>query len=1091
MGVEFFWGFLYNVVMNIIKGVFLFFFVIYALASFSFLRALDPHRRVSQYALHLWTTENGLPQNTIISILQTSDGYMWFGTLEGLARFDGVTFTAFKRDTHPGIKNEYIYTLCEDNDKNLWIGTREGLTVYKNGAFKTFTTVDGLWGNIVRTVYFDTNEVLWIGTSKGLNRKAGIDGEFEKIPRFSSIQVKYIYQDSSKNMWFCTDKGLAQLKHEEFKFFTTRDGLSSNLVQQVLEDDKGNLWITTYGGGLNRLSNGIFTSISKADGLSDDNLVGLCIDRDNNLWIGTEGSGLNRLPLPDGPITILDSKNGLSNNYIGDFICEDKEGSLWIGTEKGLDQLHNGKLITWTTAEGLSDDYISCVYEDSQKRLWVGTYTGGLNILESEPGTGTYRVSTLAGMIGAGNLPGQISSLWEDRLHNIWIGSRGNGLVRLTFTGPRVTGTTFTAKDGLSHNTVWAIYEDHDGIIWVGTRKGLNKFEKGTFRVFGVNEGLNNENIYTVTSDSRGNLWIGTSGGGLNLFKDEKFTAYTSNDGLSDNIILCIYEDQDHKGMLWIGTSYGLNLFQKGKFTCYTTKNGLFDNVVFQILEDSEGFLWMSSNKGISKVKKEELLEFAEGKINRVHPFVYGLNEGMRDVECNGGFQPAGWKSSSDKLFFPTVEGLVMIEPGNEEINRVIPPVYVEKLAVNGKHVIPPGRMIVIGPGVDKLEFHYTALSFLSPKKVKFKLRLSGYDGDWELVGKPRDRVAYYGHLGPGHYTFQVKACNNDGIWNETGTAITVKVLPFFRETWWFRIAALIAFAAISYFVINFIKKYINIFQFWKQKNYIGNYKIIDKIGSGGMGTVYLATHTADPSKKVALKVLKEEYTADSVQTRRFKQEAIIVDQIEHPNIVKIIERGEYRQSIYIAMELLCGETLASKLGREKQLSIPDCLHIMKQVCGAFALIHRKNIIHRDLKPENIMLIEVGADPLFVKLLDFGLARAQTFSRLTESGMVLGTVSYISPEQITGNVYSTASDIYSLGVTFYEMVTGIRPFSGENTIEIMMQILNKNPVEPIRLRKEIPGELNRLIVQMMAKDRKDRPDIKEVQLVLERIPEGK
>jgi ligand-binding sensor domain-containing protein len=1066
----------------------LLFFLICAAVSFPFLWSLDPHRRLSQYAHHLWTTGNGLPQNTIISIIQTSDGYMWFGTLEGLARFDGITFTTFKKDTHPGIKSEYIYTLYEDNNKNLWIGTREGLMVYKNGAFKTFTTEDGLWENIVRSVYSDTNGVLWIGTSKGLNRKAGLEGEFEKIPRFSSRQVKNIYKDSSQNMWFCTDKGLARLKDNEFKFFTTHDGLSSNLVQQVLEDSQGNLWITTYGGGLNRLSKGKFTTISKADGLSGNNLVGLCIDRDNNLWIGTEGSGLNRLPLPDGPITILDSRNGLSNNYIGDFIYEDKEGSLWIGTEKGVSQLHNGKLMTWTTAEGLTDDYISCVYEDSQKRLWVGTYTDGLNILESETGTGTYRVSPLARMKGADNLPLQISSLREDRSHNIWVGTRGNGLVRLTFTGSKVTTTSFTVKDGLSHNTVWAIYEDPDENIWIGTRKGLNKFKKGTFRVFGAADGLNNENIYAVTTDSRGNLWIGTSGGGLNQFKDEKFTAYTTKDGLSDNIILCIYEDPDQKGVLWIGTSYGLSLFRKGKFIGYTTKNGLFDNVVFQILEDKEGFLWMSSNKGISKVKKEELLGFAEGTIHRVHSFSYGLNEGMRDVECNGGFQPAGWKISSGRLFFPTVQGLVMIWPGKEEINSLVPPVYVEKLVVNGKHETTPGRMITIGPGVDKLEFHYIALSFLSPQKVKFKIKLSGYDKDWELVDKPRDRVAYYGHLGPGHYTFQVKACNNDGIWNETGSTVTLKILPFFWETWWFRIAALIAFAVISYFIINFIKKYINIFQFWKQKNYIGNYKIIDKIGFGGMGTVYLARHTAQPSRKVALKVLKEEYTADSVQIKRFKQEAIIIDQIEHPNIVKIIERGEYRQSIYIAMELLCGETLARKLARDKQLSIPDCLHIMKQVCSAFTLIHRKNIIHRDLKPENIMLIETEADPLLVKLLDFGLARAQTFSRLTESGMVLGTVSYISPEQITGNVYSTASDIYSLGVTFYEMVTGIRPFSGENTIEIMMQILNKNPIEPIRLRREIPKELNRLIIQMMAKNSKDRPGIKEVYSQLEKIP---
>ncbi len=1054
-----------NFYVNIVKCFLLLSFTIYFPASF--LCALDPERSITQYIHKVWTTEDGLPQNTILSIIQTADGYIWFGTQEGLARFDGVTFTEFRKDTTPGINSEYINTLFEDHEKNLWIGTREGLTIYKNGKFKTFTKEDGLCDNIVLSVFKDTKGILWIGTLKGLNRRVG--GKIESISRFSGMLVKAIYEDSATNIWFGTDKGLARLKHDEFKFFTSDEALSGNVVQSILEDHKGNMWVAIYGEGLFQFSEGKFTAITNEDGLSSGNLTTLHIDKDNNLWIGTEGSGVDRIT--EGNISSLNSKNGLSNDYVGP-IYEDREGSIWIGTEKGVNQLRNGKLVVWTKTQGLSDDFISCVYEDSKKRLWIGTYTEGLNILENN------HISIISKENGLAS--GKITSLWEDSSNNLWIGTRGDGFIRLKDS----KFTTFNKKQGLSHNTVWAIYEDQNRVLWIGTKKGLNKFENGKFRIFGTQEGLTNENIYAIQSDRRKNLWIGTAGGGLNQFINGKFKAYTTRDGLSDNIILCLYEDPD--GVLWIGTSYGLNRFENGKFTSYTTKNGLFNNVVYQILEGSDGFLWMSSNKGIYKVKKEELNRFAEGKIGAVHSISYGLEEGMKNVECNGGFQPAGWKRKDGLLFFPTTRGLVMIEPGKQEINNILPPVYVEKLVVNGEPMGLTGHM-EIGPGVNKLEFHYTALSYVSPQKVKFKFKLDGYDKEWERVEKVRDRIAYYGNLSAGQYTFHVKACNNDGVWNNTGAAVTVKILPFFWETWWFRSFAIILFAVISYFIINLIKKYINIFNFWKQKTYIGNYKIINKIGSGGMGTIYLAAHTMDPSKKVALKVLREEYSADSVRIKRFKQEAIIIDQIEHPNIVKIVERGEHEQSIYFAMELLSGKTLAAKLEGEVRLSIPDSLHIMKQVTSALKLIHKRNIIHRDLKPENIMLIQKENDPIFVKLLDFGLARAQTFSRLTETGTVMGTVCYLSPEQIRESAYSSASDIYSLGVTFYEIITGIKPFFGDTTVEIMGQVLNKKPVEPIHLRKETPKKLNKLIMMMIKKEPKNRPDIGDVCKILEQI----
>ncbi|NIM13609.1 MAG: protein kinase [Candidatus Aminicenantes bacterium] len=1067
------------IIRNIIKTALMLFFI--TCISLFFLHSLDPHRRITQYTTRLWTTADGLPQNTVISILQTSDGYLWFGCQEGLARFDGVKFTVFRKGITPGIESEYMITLHEDAAKNLWMGTRGGLTRYndRTKTFKTFTREDGLWDNIVRAVFMDSKGALWIGTLKGLNRKKG--DTIEKVSRFPGIQVRTIYEDRSRNLWFGTDQGLARLKNpgDEFTFFTTDHGLPANTVQAILEDREGNLWVATYSGkGLARFANETFTVISQADGLSSNNLTALCPDRDGNLWIGTEGSGVNRISGEDsGDITGLHSKNSLINDYVG-AIYEDREGSLWIGTENGVSQMRNGKLITWTTAEGLSDNFISCVFEDSQQRLWIGTYAGRLNVLHNN------RIIPFSGLKVKGTIPLKVFSICEDHADTLWFGTRGNGLIRLKGS----VLTTFTTKNGLSHNSIWVIHEDRNRDLWIGTKKGLNKFEKGKFRIFTSSEGLTNENIYAIISDSRRNLWIGTSGGGLNVFKNGTFKAYTTNDGLSDNIILCIYEDAE--GILWIGTSYGLNRFKDGVFTSYTTKNGLFNNVVFQILEDNSGYLWMSSNRGISRVKKEQLNRLAEGKVDRIQSLGYGLSAGMRSVECNGGFQPAGWKRSDGMLFFPTTGGLAMILPGKSKgrFKRVPPPVVVEQLVVKGKQKpITPSETIEIGPGVDKLEFHYTALSFISPRDVRFKFKLEGYDNQWEQVKTPRDRIAYYSHLPPGDYTFQVTACNNDGVWNETGAAVQIHILPFFWETWWFRFLAVLVFAAISYAIINLIKKYINIFNFWKQKNYIGNYKIIDKIGTGGMGQVYLAQHTSEPSRKVALKVLKDEYVVDSVQIKRFKQEALVIDQIEHANIIKIFERGEHGQNIYIAMEWLPGKTLGKRLEEEQPLSISDCVHIMRQIAGALTVIHKKKIVHRDLKPDNIMLVEKNKDPLFVKLLDFGLAKAQTFSRLTETGIVIGTLSYLSPEQIKESVYSSASDIYSLGVTFYEMLTGIKPFFGETSLEIMKEILNKDPVEPVCLRDEVPEELSRLIMRMMEKEPQDRPGIKDVCSILEKI----
>jgi tetratricopeptide (TPR) repeat protein/tRNA A-37 threonylcarbamoyl transferase component Bud32 len=297
-------------------------------------------------------------------------------------------------------------------------------------------------------------------------------------------------------------------------------------------------------------------------------------------------------------------------------------------------------------------------------------------------------------------------------------------------------------------------------------------------------------------------------------------------------------------------------------------------------------------------------------------------------------------------------------------------------------------------------------------------------------------------------------------------------------------------YAFISGFILVLIiavllfRKYLYLFSFWKKQKYISQFRLMEEIGTGGMGIIYKAHSIRDKTDTAAIKVLKPELFKDETSRKRFRQEAAIIDKLEHPNIVEIIERGEYKEKLFIAMELLQGKTLDVKIDEEGQIDLDECFHIMMQISDALVLIHSKEIIHRDLKPSNIMLVEKDGVPNFVKLLDFGLARMKFQTRITRTGVLMGTLNYMSPEQLAHSEFSLSSDVYSLGVTFYEMVTGKIAFPGDTANEIMKQVLDTTPIEPRRFRPDIPGELNDLIMKMLEKDKESRPVIKDVLLLL-------
>jgi ligand-binding sensor domain-containing protein/signal transduction histidine kinase len=735
--------------------------------------AIDPQKAITQYKLDSWTSENGLPEDTVETIVQTRDGYLWLGTPDGLARFDGTQFTVFNRGNTNEIKNDYVMALLEDREGSLWIGTfGGGLNRFKDGKFTVFTTKGGLSNDQVRSIYEDREGSLWIGTDGGgLNRfKDGKFTAFTTKDGLSNNRVRPICEDKEGSLWIgIFGAGLNRFKDGKFTAFTTKDGLSKNMVRSIYEDREGNLWIGTFGGGLNRFKDGKFTAFTTKDGLSNDSILSIYEDKEGSLWIGTDGGGLNRFK--DGKFTAFTTKDGLSNDSVLS-IYEDQEGSLWIGTfGGGVNRLKNGKFTVFTTKEGLSNDLVRPIYEDRGGNLWIGTDGGGLNRFKD----GKFTVFTTKD--GLSN--DRLRSIGEDKEGSLWIGTFGGGLNR------RKDGkfTVFTTKDGLSNDYVLAIYGDREGSLWVGTLgRGLNRFKDGKFTVFTTKDGLSNDLVRSIHEDREGNLWIGTLGGGLNRFKDGKFTAFTTREGLSNDSVLSIYEDQE--GSLWIGTfGGGLNRFKDGKFTAFSTKDGLFNDSIYAILEDNQKNLWMSCSKGIFRVSKQELSDFAEAKISSISCTSYTTVDGLKTNECNGGSQYAGWKTRDGKLWFPTIKGVAVINPNNMGVNALAPPVVIEQVIIDGKQVsLTEG--IKAPPGKGALEFHFTGLSLLIPEKVRFRYKLEGFDKDWIDAGTAR--MAHYTNLPPGVYRFKVVACNNDGLWNETGASLEFYLQPHFYQTYWF-----------------------------------------------------------------------------------------------------------------------------------------------------------------------------------------------------------------------------------------------------------------------------------------------------------------
>ncbi len=733
---------------------------------FSFALAPDT---LAQYQFDSWTTENGLPQNSVVDILQTRDGYLWLATYGGLVRFDGARFVVFDRSTE-GIKSQRMQSLLEDSKGTLWAGTDDGMLIrYRNGKFSTYTGENGLPHAIAVRLEEDEAGNLWINWTGEVIAVTKFDGE--RFINFKPEDFTHgVYGEIGRRRypWWNQDAtGLHCLVKGRVKTYSLPAALSTAQILNVNADFRGNLWVQAPGVGVVKVTDGQRKLYTTLEGVPGNVIEGVFYeDRKGDLWLGEFTGNLHH---------IRDGKRELAHSFTAFALYEDREGSLWIGTSAGLHRRRDLTIALLTEREGLSLNQVYSIFHDRAGVIWIGTWGGGLN--KYEQGRFTH-YSTKNGL-PANN----ITCTYEDSSGRLWVGASG---AITYFKDDRFI--RYEDESGFLSSNVWAMHEDREGNFWFATDAGLVKLKDGQLTRYTAKDGLSHDRATTLLEDRAGSLWIGGFQG-ITRLKDGVFTAFTGRDGFTGNQVRAIYEDGD--GVLWIGTyDGGLYRLKDGRLTRYTTKEGLHDNGVFQILEDDAGNLWMGCNRGIYRVSRRELNDFAEGRVRSITSVVFGTKDGMASLECNGGRQPSGLKTADGRLWFPTAGGVAIVDPKAVQFNSVPPPVIIEEFRLDDKPV-DFLNSVEIPPENHSFEIHYTAPSFIKPEQVKFKYKLEGLDEDWIDAGDRR--IVHYHQIPDGRYRFVVIAANSDGVWNTEGKSLGIVVIPPFWRRWWF--VALVTFA--------------------------------------------------------------------------------------------------------------------------------------------------------------------------------------------------------------------------------------------------------------------------------------------------------
>ena len=714
----------------------------------------------AQYRFDHWTTDNGLPQNSVRDVVQTRDGYVWLTTFDGLVRFDGVRFTVFNKSNTAGLPGNRFTSLLEDRSGDLWATMETGEIVRQHQRrFTTYTQAHGLPGDPVPWLTEDAQgNVLVFYVRWGL--------------RMALPSVNAVYRWSAGRF-----EPAADLRYDFSALRLPVEEIQTMQWGRIIE---GDYWIVTARRIIRYRKRGGVQVYDDGNGLPGKPMTLLLGARLPVHAVSRDAAGRVWL-------TELKSMRShmISTQAPGVFVAgaADNEGNYWFGTaDNGFFLARRQAVVPQGQSLGLDVREVYPLLERRDGSLWIGSM--GQGVFKLEAGVLTqYGASTIRDLH---SFNGVVSSLYEDRAGRLWV----NGFWRLEngrFIPPPWADAVFSQNQRYA----WTMAEDHAGAYWIGMTDGVVRYQNGTVTHFTTTDGLAGNDTKVIIEDGQGGLWLG-SYGGLTHYTNGRFTAWKERDGLPGATVRALKLDAD--GTLWIGTyDSGLGRFKDGHFTRYTTKNGLFDDGVFQMLDDDAGRFWMSSNRGISHVTKRELVDFAEGRRRTVSALAYNKSDGMPSAECNGGRWPAGVRTRDGRLWFPTMAGVAMIDPAGVRTNSQPPPVVIEAMRINNQPAPPddwdaalenPEHAVHVVPGQDNFEIAYTALSYINPENMRFRYRLEGADADWVDAGARR--TAYFSHLSPGDYVFRVIAANADGVWNEGGARVRISVAPPWWRTRWF-----------------------------------------------------------------------------------------------------------------------------------------------------------------------------------------------------------------------------------------------------------------------------------------------------------------
>ncbi len=733
---------------------------------------------LSQSSIAQWTSDNGLISNNITSAIRDHRGFIWITSYNGIFRFDGIQTYIYDKTKIPFLFSEAIYTVYEDKQGTLWFSTQtSGILRYRNNKFESIDPTNKVLPKSVRCLLIKDDGTVWVGTNNSGLYKIQND----KVTRvdckaLNDISILEIATDSNNNLWIATD-GRGLYKYDGNKFQNI-PSIPSKIVNSVYVSKNNTILVGTPD-GLDIIENSKAFHYSKLIGFQVNKVI---CDKYNRVWVGTE-LGLARFTLGDSnSFAHINEDDGFPLSRIN-FLHYDEENSLWISTGRdGLIQLRETNIVNITPEQGLSNNKVNMVYEGPDKSFYVGCDGGTVDVYKQGKITELKFQTPLK--------DSGIRDIFQDKDGNLWIASY-RGVIKKSKNKEQLFGI----KEGLSAEDMRRILPGDNGDLWFGSRSGgVMKFNNGkVVALYDKKHELLSNYILALEKDKQGNIYVGTHSGGMNIIrKDGKVETFHIE--ADDSGILIFNIHIDDLGRVWTIGNTGLLYFDGKKFNKVLLHKELTGEIFFDWVEDLLGNVWITSNLGMIKIKKNDIDRFLKKEIPEVNFKLFDNRDGMKSKECTSATRAL--LSSTGKIWVPTIHGISVFYPEKSVENKIPPPVYITSLLTDN-HEVEGSQPFTIRPGKLRYTFNYTAPSFVVPEKIKFKYKLENVDGDWIDAGTTRQ--AEYTNLSPGDYVFRVVACNNDGVWNEKGDTIRFNVVPFFYQTWTFYSLVIVSIGVLFY----------------------------------------------------------------------------------------------------------------------------------------------------------------------------------------------------------------------------------------------------------------------------------------------------